>query len=74
MKRLRNSRLQAKKKVKNAVEKFFKDRLTYIYCKNSKNIKFNKTLDLEREKAKALEKSTNFARISRTTQLNNRIE
>ena len=30
-------------------------------------IKFSKTLDLEREKAKALEKSTNFTRVSRTT-------
>ena len=39
-------------------------------CKNSKNIKFNKILHLESEKAKKkLEKAENFAKIAKVTRI-----
>ena len=46
----------------------FCETLTCKYRKSSKNNKFNKILDLEREKAKkGLEKSINSAKIAKVT-------
>ena len=43
---------------------------TCKYSQNSKNIKFNEILDLEREKAKKnLERAENFAKIAKVTRI-----
>ena len=52
------------KKKKNDSQEKFCETLTCKYRKSSKNNKFNKIIDLKREKAKKnLEKSSNFAKI-----------
>ena len=59
--------LKMLRKKKRFTRKFC-ETLTCKYRKSSKNNKFNKVLDLEREKAKkGLEKSANFAKIAKVT-------
>ena len=51
-------------------ENFIRHLLANNYCKNSKNDKYNKIVDLQRGKAKkALLKFTNFAKNAKVTRL-----